>query len=408
MKEIYIIEQMVNLIHAPVRIYDEYDQLVKKFDSIAKNDSGFFPDKETIHRMSSAAREEYPVIWTQEDDFVFAVLENGEQSKKTIIVGPVVLGPVDKEYICHLQKKYRLSKKENYKFSVCSLNEFISGILILFWGITGKEMNTAQIWEHNKENYKKVEEMQKRISRDFFLKQENSELHNPYEQEIRELESIQNGDVESLKKSISETYEGEIGMLAKNPLRHHKNVAIGNITLASRAAIKGGMSVEQSFSMADSLIQQVEEIKNIPEVEAFKREAQFAYARAIGEEKKSPKGLKKKEDNPLIRGVKDYIFQNMHSSIKVADIAGHFNVNADYISYLFSSHEKITIKRYIMQEKIKRSQNLLKYSDYKIQEISFYLGFSSQSHFTKIFKEITGMNPNEYRNKFGKKDKWEN
>ena len=39
--------------------------------------------------------------------------------------------------------------------------------------------------------------------------------------------------------SISETYEGKIGILAKDPLRHYKNVAIGNITLASRAAIQG-------------------------------------------------------------------------------------------------------------------------------------------------------------------------
>ena len=55
---------------------------------------------------------------------------------------------------------------------------------------------------------------------------------------------------------MSETYEGEIGILAKDPLRSAKNVAIGNITLASRAAIRGGMSTEKSFSLADSFSQQ--------------------------------------------------------------------------------------------------------------------------------------------------------
>lgn len=98
----------------------------------------------------------------------------------------------------------------------------------------------------------------------------------------------------------------------------------------------------------------------------------------------------------------------MHDSIKVADIASYFHVNADYLSHLFSTCEKITIKHYILQEKVKLSQNLLKYSDYNIQEIGFYLGFSSQSHFTKVFQEISGINPKEYRKQYGNREKWKN
>lgn len=45
------------------------------------------------------------------------------------------------------------------------------------------------------------------------------------------------------------------------------------------------MSTEKSFSLADSFSQQVEEIENLPEVEAFKREIKFTYARMVKEEK---------------------------------------------------------------------------------------------------------------------------
>lgn len=238
-----------------------------------------------------------------------------------------------------------------------------------------------------------------------FFRQENYGKHNPYEQELRELESIEKGDVEALQESISETYEGAIGILAKDPLRHYKNVAIGNITLASRAAIVGGLSVENSFSMADSMIQQVEEIKNVPEVEMFKRECQFTYTAAVREEK-NRRGGQSAEKNPLVGKVKDYIFNHLHSKIKVADIAESLNVNPNYLSDLFSKSEHMSIKKYMLQEKIRRSQNLLKYSDYHIQEIGFYLAFSSQSHFTRMFQEITGMNPNEYRRKYGNREKW--
>ena len=97
----------------------------------------------------------------------------------------------------------------------------------------------------NRKNYQFGQEFERRLSRELFQYQENVGLHNPYEQELREMNSITNGDIEALSRSMSETYEGEIGILAKDPLRSAKNVAIGNITLASRAAIRGGMSTEK-------------------------------------------------------------------------------------------------------------------------------------------------------------------
>lgn len=89
--------------------------------------------------------------------------------------------------------------------------------------------------------------------------------------------------------------------------------------------------------------------------------------------------------------------------IRVSDIAGHLGVNPDYLSHLFHREEKITIKRYILEEKIHRGKNLLRFSDYSIHEIGFYLGFSSQSHFSKIFREVTGVSPGRYRSRFQQK-----
>lgn len=252
-------------------------------------------------------------------------------------------------------------------------------------------------------------QVQKRVMEEIFQRQENEERHNPYEQELRELYSIEQGDAETLAKSISETYEGDFGILAKDPLRSHKNLVIGNITMASRAAIRGGLSVEEAFTVADSLIQQLEEIDSIPEVSAFKQEAQYLYvrlvaaARAAKKENRGKKGQKERKavKNPLVSQVKDYIFTHLHDAIQVAHIAGHLQVNPDYLSHLFREQEKVTITQYIQREKVKRGENLLKYSDYRIRDIAFYLGFSTQSHFAKVFRQQVGMSPNEYRKQYG-------
>ena len=47
-----------------------------------------------------------------------------------------------------------------------------------------------------------------------------------------------------------------------------------------------------------------------------------------------------------------------------------------------------------------QAKRLLRYSDKSLTAISNYLGFSSQSHFSKVFKKYTQRTPGEYREKY--------
>lgn len=348
---------------------------------------------------------EYPNIYMLESDILVAEISHEDAPNVWNLFGPIILAPTSEKRFTHANKKYHMLKKAGLNLQMCELDTFVTGILLCFYFLTGRELSVAEFWAHNKESMPKVvgarEEMVKNLFR--YQEKEGVGLHNPYEQEQREQEAIRHGDIAALNRSISETYEGQIGRLAKDSLRHYKNVAVGNITLASRTAVEAGVSVEKSFTMADNFIQQIEEIDNVVEVEAFKREAQRLYAAAVAEEQKTEQSGYK---NPLVGEVKNYIFRHFHDSIQITDIAKHLNVNPDYLSHLFKKQENITIKRYILKEKIRRSRNLLQYSDYSIQEISFYLGFSSQSHFCKVFQEMTGETPGRYRKQFVHRTKW--
>lgn len=348
---------------------------------------------------------EYPLIrlYQSHESILFVQIRDPEDEDAWYLAGPVMTGASRDEY---LQYKNREKKLEESGFSLClcSMDHLVSGVLLLYWYLTGKVMTAEEFWERNEKNFVYRRGILEQMEKDIFDRQEQYGPHNPYEQELREQESIRTGDVEALNLSIAETYEGQIGILAKDPLRHHKNIAVGNITLASRSAIQGGVSKEQSFSMADSFIQQIEELNTVPEVVAMKREAQRAFALAVHKEQKPDS--REEFRNPLIAGVKDYIFSHLHDSIRISDIAKHLNVNPDYLSHLFRTSEKITIKQYIQREKIRRGRNLLRYSDASIHEIAFYLGFSSQSHFTNVFQKITGETPGYYRQQFLDRRSW--
>lgn len=79
------------------------------------------------------------------------------------------------------------------------------------------------------------------------------------------------------------------------------------------------------------------------------------------------------------------------------EIAEHLHINPSYLSRLFSKEMHIRLQDYIVQVRVERAANLLKYSDETIAEIGDYVGFPSQSHFGYTLKKIIGMTPRQYR-----------
>ena len=74
------------------------------------------------------------------------------------------------------------------------------------------------------------------------------------------------------------------------------------------------------------------------------------------------------------------------------------------MSKAFSRKTGKTIVQYINEEKIKTAKDFLKYSDLDVTTISDYLSFSSQAYFGKVFKDITGMSPKQYKDQNAVKD----
>lgn len=318
-----------------------------------------------------------------------------------------IVGPVSFASPVYLNCDYNeLILEEEIEKYVPQVNpdDYLEDILFLNHMITGVESTTEQIIETNCLNHDHTVKVQKHFNDILFENNENNIHHNPYDQEMREFGSIENGDLIQLEKSMQEDYDGTIGTLAKDPLRNLKNLGIVLVTLASRAAIRGGLSPEISFSLSDSYIQQIEECKDLALVTPLAHKAEFQYAEMVHEIKEKQKGILKKQKNPRINKCKDFIFSHLHDRITLEDLAAEADCNPNYLSQLFKECEGISISGYILQEKINRAKNLLIYSDYSYIEIATYLGFSSQSHLGTQFKKHTGYTLRQYREIYGRKE----
>ena len=363
----------------------------------------------------------FPDTYIKDKDFLDFLLESLPQGipclrsiRQKDIYGIVtghnaiyIVGPVSFASPVYLNCDYNeLMLEEVIEKYVPQVNpdDYLEDILFLNHMITGVESTTEQIIETNCLNHDHTGKVQKHFNDILFENHENNVHHNPYDQEMREFGSIENGDLIQLEKSLQEDYDGTIGTLAKDPLRNLKNLGIVLVTLASRAAIRGGLSPEISFSLSDSYIQQIEECKDLALVAPLAHKAEFQYAEMVHEIKEKQKGILKKQKNPRINKCKDFIFSHLHDRITLEDLAAEADCNPNYLSQLFKECEGISISGYILQEKINRAKNLLIYSDYSYIEIATYLGFSSQSHLGTQFKKHTGYTLRQYREIYGRKE----
>lgn len=78
-------------------------------------------------------------------------------------------------------------------------------------------------------------------------------------------------------------------------------------------------------------------------------------------------------------------------------LAEQVNFSPSYLSRHIKKTTGITISELIMQEKLRMAQILLATSNLLISDIINQIGYSSESHFFKIFKEKFGITPNYYR-----------
>ena len=93
----------------------------------------------------------------------------------------------------------------------------------------------------------------------------------------------------------------------------------------------------------------------------------------------------------------DHIHAHICQPLTVHQIASALGFSEGYLSKEFKKAVHQTMITYIQDEKMRTAKLLLRKSALSVQDVMSRLGYVSQSHFTKLFREKTGMTPARYR-----------
>ena len=214
----------------------------------------------------------------------------------------------------------------------------------------------------------------------------------PYELEEMFFGCIERGDVEGVKKMLSSFWQQSVvvGRMSNNDLKQMQYFAVCCATLATRAAIRGGVAETTAYNISDRYIQKIDSMKKADEVPAFLAEKAVELATMV------EKTAHRKISHPVIKKAAHYIECNLHQKITPTQVAEYCAVSKDHLSLLFKENTGLTTAKYILAEKLRESRRLIN-RGLSNSQIAYQLGFCSESHFIAKYKEHYGVTPGKER-----------
>lgn len=103
------------------------------------------------------------------------------------------------------------------------------------------------------------------------------------------------------------------------------------------------------------------------------------------------------EDEQIIQRTVEWIEENLHEDIKLADVASFAGYSKFHFHRMFQSILHMSVDQYIRTRRLAASAVLLIHSDERILDIALHALFSSQEAFSRAFKNTYHLAPGEYR-----------
>lgn len=389
----YICETMGNLSGIPVRLYEEKQEIF--FYSMVNLPK----DPMIIYKDEILAIEE-PVSYFVTKHFGYYGIFNVENKK--IIVGPTRFIPNSQQELYDIAFLANVTPEDMSAFLSgmkgivgLSLERLLQMLCLLQYLITGQKTDISQLIIHDskQEDMKRhmvAEQIEPSLKNSIF----SMNADNTYLTENLLMDMVATGDIVSLNEWMKKPTTAQHSPYAADPLRQLKNTLITTTTLASRNAIKGGLEYTEAIKLANDFIYKAELLQSPEEIINLQYHVIKTFTEKVSILKYG------KVESKLLMDVANYIQQNLSSSITVEDIAKSLYLSRPYLSKKFKNDTGISVTEFIHRQKIEEAKRLLKYTDKSLLSISIYLSFSSQSHFTNMFKKMTGQLPKDYREQF--------
>ncbi|WP_042170398.1 response regulator [Paenibacillus gorillae] len=92
-----------------------------------------------------------------------------------------------------------------------------------------------------------------------------------------------------------------------------------------------------------------------------------------------------------------YIEEFYYKPLNMAVVSNHVGLNYSYFSEAFKAHTGESFVLFLKKVRIRKGKELLLEDNRKMQDIGSAVGFENSKQFSRVFKELEGVSPQEYK-----------
>ena len=95
--------------------------------------------------------------------------------------------------------------------------------------------------------------------------------------------------------------------------------------------------------------------------------------------------------------MEDYVRERLAEEISIERLAGLVELSPFHFSRVFKQATGMSPLQFVTRERITRAQQLIRETSRSLIDIALEVGYTSPSHFAKLFRRLTGVTPTEFR-----------
>ncbi|MGY4688617.1 helix-turn-helix domain-containing protein [Salibacterium sp. K-3] len=214
--------------------------------------------------------------------------------------------------------------------------------------------------------------------------------HHPYEQEKVFLEALKDGNPAAFEWLENIESQSSVPLGSPHPVRDFKNKLIMACAILSRTAMEKGTDPDEAMTMSDYFLREVERKQTTEALSGVEKQIYVTFFHMMQQKEAS-------HYSAFVWKIRELVKNNITGGVDLAFISEFVNRTPGYVSTVFKKECGLTLKQFILQEKIKEAKKYLLHTEDPILDIAVQFQFKDQTYFTKVFKKHTGQTPHQFR-----------
>jgi len=205
------------------------------------------------------------------------------------------------------------------------------------------------------------------------------------------LQAIREGDRDAAQEVLAELL-ATIRVASGEDLATVKARVLELVVLLSRAAIDGGADAESVFGINYRALREIHGFSRVSELTRWVSQIAARFVQFVFDVRSV--GL-----SDAVTKATWTMRRRLHEKIGLEEVAREVRLSPSYFSRVFREETGATFTSYLSGLRIEKAKQLLSGSDLTILEVALEVGFSDQSHFSRVFRKLAGVTPARYRNR---------